>query len=266
MIAALSEFTPKHRRLVAIDSDGCAIDSMEIKHRVCFGPAAVEQWGLNDINDEFLARWNEINLYSRTRGINRFKGLAQIFEEFELDGWQEIKEWTQRAPSLSNDSLAAETSPTLKKVLEWSKKVNAAIEVLPMPAPFAGVKEALSLMPQQADLFVVSSANFEAIKREWEAGEILPNVAMILSQRDGSKSEILSALLKKGYERADVLMIGDAPGDMLAAVENKVEFYPIMPGDEPRSWDILINKAWDEFLSGELSKEYQERFAEKLGL
>ena len=34
--------------LVCIDSDGCAIDSMKIKHTECFGPALAEVWNLGD--------------------------------------------------------------------------------------------------------------------------------------------------------------------------------------------------------------------------
>lgn len=29
----IEEFTPKHKFLICIDSDGCAVDSMTIKHK-----------------------------------------------------------------------------------------------------------------------------------------------------------------------------------------------------------------------------------------
>ena len=32
----LAEFKPQHEFFVGIDSDGCAFDSMEIKHKECF--------------------------------------------------------------------------------------------------------------------------------------------------------------------------------------------------------------------------------------
>ena len=66
--------------MVCVDSDGCAMDTMEVKHRKCFGPKMIEVWGLQDIEEKFLEMWNMINLYSKTRGINRFKGLVKIFE------------------------------------------------------------------------------------------------------------------------------------------------------------------------------------------
>ncbi len=36
MNTAIENFTPRHEFLVCIDSDGCAFDTMEIKHKECF--------------------------------------------------------------------------------------------------------------------------------------------------------------------------------------------------------------------------------------
>ena len=41
-----SGFEKKRDYLICIDSDGCAIDSMDIKHFRCFGPCMVNEWGL----------------------------------------------------------------------------------------------------------------------------------------------------------------------------------------------------------------------------
>ena len=67
--------------LVCVDSDGCAIDSMDIKHIRSFGPCMVVEWGLQEWKEEILTRWNDINLYTLTRGINRFKGLSMALQE-----------------------------------------------------------------------------------------------------------------------------------------------------------------------------------------
>ena len=72
----LAEFTPRHDFLICVDSDGCAVDTMDVKHKRCFGPCMVAEWGLQQWETPILERWNEINLYTMTRGINRFKGLA----------------------------------------------------------------------------------------------------------------------------------------------------------------------------------------------
>lgn len=73
----------QHDWLICVDSDGCAIDTMDIKHIRCFGPCMVAEWGLKDWAKPILARWNEINLYTMTRGINRFKGLSIALAEID---------------------------------------------------------------------------------------------------------------------------------------------------------------------------------------
>ena len=70
-------YQKKNKYLVCIDSDGCAIDSMDIKHYLCFGPCMVIEWKLDKWRDQILNRWNEVNLFKKTRGINRFKGLSK---------------------------------------------------------------------------------------------------------------------------------------------------------------------------------------------
>ena len=66
--------------LVCVDSDGCAIDTMSIKHTRCFGPCLVREWGLQEWEQAILDRWNQINLYSLTRGVNRFRGLVMLLQ------------------------------------------------------------------------------------------------------------------------------------------------------------------------------------------
>ena len=81
MPVSLQGFQKKKDYLICVDSDGCAMDTMNIKHIKCFGPCMVEEWGLQRWEKEILERWNEINLFTETRGINRFKGLAIALQE-----------------------------------------------------------------------------------------------------------------------------------------------------------------------------------------
>ena len=266
MAKKLDDFLPKHKWLVCVDSDGCAIDSMEVKHRLAFGPIAASEWRITSRKDEFLARWNDINLYSATRGINRFKGLSMIAKEFGWAGWEEIKQWTETSPLLSNEALAKESGDGLKKALKWSLAVNEAIEALPLPKPFDGVETALSRLGSLADIAVVSSANPKAIREEWEAGGLMPYASVVTSQNDGPKAAIIACLLKKGYSPENVLVVGDAPGDMAAARENNVSFYPIIPGKEAKCWQLLVSRAWQEFMDGQLDKSYVDEFCVKLNL
>ena len=82
-LSNITEFVKKHDYLICVDSDGCAMDTMDIKHFNCFGPCMVTEWGLEQWKDEILDRWNVINLFSMTRGINRFKGLAMALGEIK---------------------------------------------------------------------------------------------------------------------------------------------------------------------------------------
>ena len=72
----MQTFVKKKEFLVCVDSDGCAMNTMDVKHIRCFGPCMVEEWGLEKWQSELLESWNQVNLYTLTRGINRFKGLA----------------------------------------------------------------------------------------------------------------------------------------------------------------------------------------------
>ncbi|HUU54575.1 MAG TPA: HAD family hydrolase, partial [Armatimonadota bacterium] len=44
--APLRDFAPQHEFFVGIDSDGCAFDTMEIKHKECFIPNIIKHWDL----------------------------------------------------------------------------------------------------------------------------------------------------------------------------------------------------------------------------
>ena len=58
----LQAFVKQKAYLICVDSDGCAMDTMDIKHFRCFGPCMVEEWGLEEWSEAILRRWNAINL------------------------------------------------------------------------------------------------------------------------------------------------------------------------------------------------------------
>lgn len=266
-----SEFERKKDYLVCVDSDGCAMDTMDIKHFKCFGPCMVEEWALDEWRNDILDRWNEINLYTITRGINRFKGLAlalcEINDKYRtIDGAAELKAWTDTAPELSNGALekiiAEEGSSTIfKKALSWSKKVNEAITTLPdnSKLPFPMVKEALELAHKYADVAIVSSANLGAVLEEWEMHGLLDHVDVVMSQNDGSKAHCISELLKKGYYNIKVVMCGDAPGDLAAAEKNGVFFFPILVRSEKESWEEFIGEGITRLMNDGYGGEYQKK-------
>ena len=266
----LDNFNKQKDFLICIDSDGCAIDTMDIKHIKCFGPCMVTEWNLEEWKEPILERWNEVNLYTLTRGINRFKGLAvaliEINEKYiTIAGLDEFVRWTEETKELSNESLEVEIEKTnnicLKKALEWSKSVNKSIDLLSddEKCPFEGVKEAIILAKKVADIAIVSSANEKAVLDEWNKHGLLENVDIVLTQNIGSKSYCINKLIAKGYSRNNVLMVGDALGDLKAAEENEALYYPIMVRKEKESWIRFSKEALERFTSNSYYGEYQEK-------
>lgn len=247
----------KKEYLVCVDSDGCAMDTMRIKHTRCFGPCLVREWQLQEWEQDILDRWNQINLYSITRGVNRFRGLlimlGEIHEKYrKIEGLSAYKEWVEQSDELSNDSLRkAVPSDCTERALRWSESVNAAIRQLPPLHPFSLVESALRYMHHHADIVIVSGANREAVIAEWESHGLMEYVDAVMTQDSGSKSACIAKMLDSGYVSARTLMCGDAPGDELAARKNGVCFYPIMVGREEESWRDLMDFGFSKFLSGD---------------
>ena len=260
-MTTLQDYTKQRDFLICVDSDGCAMDTMNVKHIRCFGPCMVREWGLKAWAEPVLKRWNEINLYSMTRGINRFKALAESLGETNawytpIEGVEELAAWAGSAPELSNAALAeaAKTArgPALAKALAWSQAVNDAIDALPASEknPFPGVAEALAAAHAAADVAVVSSANREAVEEEWARCHLLGSVDVLCCQDAGSKAACIAQLKAKGYAPDHILMVGDAPGDQAAAEKNGVWFYPILVRHEAESWAGFVKTALPALTGG----------------
>ena len=53
-------------------------------------------------------------------------------------------------------------------------------------------------------------------------------------------------------------MIGDAKGDLYAAKNNGVLFFPIVPGKEDESWKQFISEGQFKFKNGTYSGSYEK--------
>lgn len=257
MLTSLHDFKPTKQFLVCVDSDGCAMDTMDMKHIHCFGPMIVKHFGLESHQDEFLSLWNRINLSEQTRGINRFKGLSLALRLFKKQGFSNLEldvfdTWVNHTHSLSATSLLLEHQrhphPQYQRVLDWSRDVNECIETLKAyDKPFDHVKETLKMMSHVADIVIVSSATTATVLDEWERHDLLPYVSLVACQEVGTKAFVLQELSKLKYKPWQRLMIGDALGDFDAAKSNDFQFFPILAGDESASWIKLKTYAFLEF-------------------
>lgn len=269
---ALRDFEPAHAFFVGIDSDGCVFDTMEIKHKECFAPNFIKHFHLQAVSKYAREVWEFVNLYSKSRGINRFPALSNALNllaerpEVQARGvtpWNtdELDAWLARETKLSNAALEAEIergTTTLEIVLAWSHAVNQAIEDLVHGVPpFPLVRETLDRLTQVADVMVVSQTPTPALEREWAEHGIAGHARLIAGQELGSKTDHLRLGAGNKYEPKHVLMIGDAPGDFKAAKANHALFFPVIPGREEASWERLYGEAIDRFLEGNYAGEYE---------
>jgi phosphoglycolate phosphatase-like HAD superfamily hydrolase len=275
----LKNIKPTKEYFIGIDSDGCAFDTMEIKHKECFCPNTILHWDLQVISKYARDAWDFVNLYSKSRGFNRFLALIKVIEL--LDDRKEVHarnaklpdltpliEWTRNETKLGNPALekfAAEANdPIISNALKWSLAINKSIaEMVHGVPPFPLVKELLVKLTKKADAMVISQTPVEALTREWEENDMSKFVSVIAGQEYGTKTEHLKFGAKGKYDDEKILMIGDAPGDMKAAKANGVLFYPINPGHEEVSWERFYNEALDKFFNGTFKGEYEEKLADE---
>ncbi len=274
-VERLRGFKAKHEFFIGIDSDGCAFDTMEIKHKECFIPNIIKHWGLQGVSKYARQAAEFVNLYSKWRGINRFPALIKVFDLLEdrdvvktrgvtIPRAEQLRQWIQRETRLGNPALKAEVEKTgddvLIQALKWSEAVNATIaDMVHGIPPFGYMRESLEKMAKQADLFVVSQTPTEALTREWQEHKIDSYVKMICGQEMGTKTEHLEFGAGDKYGDNCVLMIGDAPGDMKAARANGALFYPINPGDEEMSWQRFYEEALERFFAGSYAGDYERQ-------
>jgi phosphoglycolate phosphatase-like HAD superfamily hydrolase len=270
----LRDFAPRRKFFVGLDSDGCAFDSMEIKHKECFAPMFIKHFHLQAASKYARQAWEFVNLYSKDRGCNRFHALAfslgllrrrpeVLARPVTIFDTQPLEQWTARESKLSESTLAAEIKAgrqELAPLLDWSKAVNAAIaDIVHGVPPYPLVRECLEKLTPQADVMVISQTPGEALCREWAEHGLAQHVRLIAGQEMGSKTEHLKLAAAGKYPRENILMIGDAPGDHKAAQANHVLFFPIVPNLEEASWKELFEHGLDRFLSGHFAGEYEKR-------
>lgn len=267
------EYKKNKEYLICVDSDGSAMNTMEVKHRKCFGPCFVQEWGLQEHQEEALRIWNEINLYSIYRGVNRFEGLELVLSRIDKDiqpvaGLEELKAWIASSPELSNAALIryldSHECAILQKALRWSRQVSLNIALLPVAQrqPFDGVHEALHTASEDSDVVVISTANPDAMEEEWEVHGLAYFVNLILNQNVGSKAFSIVELLKFGYDPKKVLVIGDAMEDLEVARECGVCFYPIITSKESEAWEQFEEEALQHFYEGTYIGAYQDKLIE----
>ncbi len=273
-VEQLQSFTPQHSFFVGIDSDGCAFDTMELKHKECFCPCFINVFELQSVSKYAREVWEFGNLYSKWRGANRFPEVVMCLDLLRerpevirrgarVPQFPALEAWIEKETKLGNPALKKTVQdthdPELTQVLMWSEAVNKAVdEMVRGVAPFPGVREALELLRGKADCMVVSATPEPALKKEWAEHDIDKYMALIAGQESGTKTEHLALAARGKYPSSHILMIGDALGDYKAATANNALFFPINPGHEDASWARLVNEGIQRFLNEQYQGAYQD--------
>lgn len=274
LIQELKDLQPEKDFFIGFDSDGCVFDSMEIKQKECFCPSFVNNYDMQGASTVARETLEFVNLYSKTRGVNRFLAVSRVCEllaeraEVKARGISVpsvtgLREWISRENKLSQGTLEDEVKrnphPDLQRALAWSRDATDAIaKIVRNLPPYPQVKGILETAAPRADLMVVSQTPTGDLEREWTEHGIADFVRIIAGQERGTKGEHLKYAAAGKYSSEKILMIGDAPGDLKAAEANGVLFYPIVPGAEEASWDRFRDEALGKFFSGAYAGAYQE--------
>ena len=115
----LDRFGRQRDFLIGIDSDGCAFDTMEIKHKECFIPNFIKHMGLQPVSKYAREACEFVNLYSRSRGVNRFPAYLKALDllagrpevgrrAFRVPPLPGLRGWVERETRLGNPVLKAE--------------------------------------------------------------------------------------------------------------------------------------------------------------
>lgn len=276
----LLNMKPAHDYLVCVDSDGCVLDNMELKHKECFCPATVNIWDLQGISRYAREAAEYVNLYSRSRGTNRFPAIVRTLEllharrEVKERGYvmpdlSPLKQWIAETPVLGAAALEkyyrshANLDTVLVKAARWSREADENIKrIVRNVPPFPYVRESLKKLGTFADIVVVSATPHEALQREWRENELDSLVTVMAGQEMGTKKDSIQKAMSGRYDPDKVLKIGDAPGDYEAALSNGVLFRPIIPGRETESWKQILDESGEMFARGTYRGAYMDRLVE----
>jgi len=125
-----TKFEKKSEFLIGIDSDGCAFDSMEIKHKECFIPNFINYFGLQPISKYAREAAEFTNLYSKWRGANRFISYTLALDLLEerpevqsrnvkVPRLQGVRDWIERGNRNWATDLTTEVEKRKMPIWNW---------------------------------------------------------------------------------------------------------------------------------------------------
>ena len=186
---------------------------MEVKHKECFIPNIINYWGLQGVSKYAREAAEFVNLYSKSRGINRFPALVEALE------------WTQQAARGQgprrqdrHSAVAARLDETRDEAGQSGVGKGGARDgrsrseahaglvegrqrddrrVVRGVPPFPFVRECLEKLQPQADVFVVSATPQRSARTASGKSTTWRSTCVaICGQEIGTKKESLGATRK----------------------------------------------------------------------
>ena len=281
----LRQFAKSHDFFIGIDSDGCAFDTMEVKHKECFIPNIIKFYRLAAISKYVREVAEFLNLYSKWRGINRFPGLVLMMDML-----------AERARGLAAASAAAGA----REPAGLDRRGDPALE------PGAGREGRGDGRPRPRAGAAMERGGQPIDRRDRDRGPSVPAGPRIAREhagqgrRDGGLGDARrgpragmararAARARGAARRAGAGEQERAPGPRRRRpirarqdpdgrrraratwrrrAANGVLFYPIDPGGEDESWQRFFEEALPRFFAGNYAGEYMDaqlaRFLELL--
>src|SRR4030042_687299 len=113
---------PEKEFFIGIDSDGCAFDTMEIKQKECFCPNFIKYFKMQPVSKYARETWEFVNLYSTTRGCNRFLAVNEDIEKmvFGITPFPFVKECLEKMIQRA-DAMVVSQTPYEALKREWEE-------------------------------------------------------------------------------------------------------------------------------------------------
>jgi phosphoglycolate phosphatase-like HAD superfamily hydrolase len=264
----MKDYNKSSEYLICVDNDGTVMDTMLLKHKFAIAPAFFETYKVQDFDGKKMDHWLKTNLFTKNRGVNRFLALDEMIDYLGIGSvdQEDYKTWLKNTNHMSISSLKEEldkktNSISLNLAYKWSMLVNDYLSNLEKPQIFNNAYDVLKKYHNIVDFVGVSTANIKALTSDWTEGKVIDFFKSLGSQEDGVKSLIISNLIKKGYKKENILMVGDANGDYIAAMDNNIKYFPMIPGQEDDSW-LELDNAIEKLMNHNFDEEYQEKLLE----
>ncbi len=274
--AALKNFPKKHEFFVGIDSDGCAFDTMEIKHKECFIPNIIKHWDLQPVSQV------------RPRGRRVRQPLLQVARHQPLAGaadgrstcWPSgrrsrratcrlpevppLRDWIEARDQAGQPRAEGRGREDRRPGAEAGPAPGARRSTPPSPTWCTACRRSPSSArawrswSRKADMIVRLG---HARARRWRASgrsTTSPRYARVIAGQEMGTQEGAPGAGRQGPLRQPnhILMIGDAPGDMQGrARPTTPSSSPSTPATRTPVLGALLRRGHgDKFLAGQLRR------------